>query len=96
MKVIWFWEYDPEDIHSMFEKDDQIVAEWEKEPGKYPRRIFPAHWLGMENKGFTIYEVDDPQQLVNLAVAFFPEKKSKFVPIFDKNTVKDTHLKMKK
>jgi len=72
MKYIWFWEYSPEDVYKMFEKDNQIAAEREKDPNKYPKTIFPPHWLGMEHKGFTIYEVDDPQQLVNLAVKFFP------------------------
>jgi len=58
--------------------------------------LFKAHWLGMENRGFTIYETDNPQQLVNLAAKFFPEKKSSFVSIFDKPMVKDSYTKMRK
>jgi hypothetical protein len=50
----------------------------------------------MEPKGFTIYEVDDPQQIVNLEVAFSPIKKSKFVPIFEHKSVVETYEKEKK
>jgi hypothetical protein len=50
----------------------------------------------MGNKGFTIYEVDNPQQLVNLAAKLFPEKRTSFVPIFEVKIVKETYLKMKK
>ena len=49
----------------------------------------------MEHKGLTIFEVEDPQQLVNLAADFFPEKKSKFIPIFEKKMVKETYLTQK-
>ena len=96
MKYIWFWEYNSEDMFEMFEKDGDIALEREKEPDKYPKTIFKPHWLGMENKGFTIYEADDPQQLVNMAAKFFPEKKSEFVPIFEKSMVKEAYIKMKK
>ena len=96
MKYIWFWEYDPKDIYKMFEKDNEISEERKKEPKRYPKLIMDGHWLGMENKGFTIYEVDDPQQLLNVAAKFFPEKKTKFVPIFEVAEVKKTFLKVKK
>ena len=58
--------------------------------------IFGAHWLGMEPKGFTIYEVNDPQQIVNLEVAFSPIKKPKFVPIFEHKSVVETYETEKK
>jgi hypothetical protein len=96
LKFIWFWEYDPADIYDMFEKDTQAKKLREEDAKRLPKVVFPAHWLGMEHKGFTIFEVDDPQQLVNMAAHFFPQKRSKFVPIFEKAMVQETYRKVKK
>ena len=80
----------------MFEMNRRIGEERTKLPEKYPEMIFGGHWLGMEPKGFTIYDVEDPQQIVNLEVAFSPVKKSKFVPIFDHKSVVETYEREKK
>ncbi len=96
MKYIWFWEYEQKDTLKMFEMNSKVGFEREKHPEKYPKKIFDAHWLGMEPKGFTIYDVDDPQQIINLEVAFSPVKKSKFVPLFDHKSVVDTYIREKK
>ena len=53
------------------------------------------HPFARAPKGFTIYEVDDPQQIVNLEVAFSPIKKSKFVPIFEHKSVVETYEREK-
>ena len=95
MRFIWYWEYNQREALKMFEVNRRVGEDRKKHPDKYPRLIFGAPWLGMEPKGFTIYEVDDPQQIVNLEVAFSPIKKSKFVPIFEHKSVVETYEKEK-
>jgi hypothetical protein len=45
----------------------------------------------MAPEGFTIFEFDDPQQMINLDIAFWPYKKFKFVPLFDHDQVIDSY-----
>jgi hypothetical protein len=95
MRFIWYWEYNQREALKMFEVNRRVGEDRKKHPDKYPKLIFGAHWLGMEPKGFTIYEVDNSQQIVNLEVAFSPIKKSKFVPIFEHKSVVETYEKEK-
>ena len=62
MRFIWYWEYNQKEVLKMFEVNRRVGEDRKKHPNKYPKLIFGAHWLGMEPKGFTIYEVDDPQR----------------------------------
>jgi hypothetical protein len=64
LKYIGFWEYEPENIYKMFELDDKLGEEykkdleaWQKKYGKF----MGAYWLGMEPKGFGLFEFDSPE-----------------------------------
>jgi len=98
MKYIGFWEYEPKNIYKLFElgavmeeeyKNDS--ATWEKKYGKFSG----AYWLGMEPKGFGLFDFDSVEQMVNMERAFWPYKKFRFVPLIDEETVKKIYYEKK-
>lgn len=87
MRYIGVYEYDIEDVDNVFTKGKEISAEREQFPDKYPKRLLlqdgsTAEFgvLG-EPKGFTLYETDDPEQLMNLILFWSPVMEWKFMPI---------------
>jgi len=96
LNYIAFWEYCPEDFDKVIEKYKQVMAEREKGTEKFPKRLFPAHGMGGEPKGFTLYENPTPEQLTNVVLHYMPEMKFKFVPIFESDKVIELYQKMKK
>lgn len=68
MKYVAFWEFCPEDIDKVIEKSKQATAEREKGSEKFPKILLPAHSLGGEFKGFTVYEDATPEQLTNVVL----------------------------
>ena len=96
MKYICFWEFKPEDFDKIIEKYKQAMKDREKFPEKFPKILFPPHSLGGEWKGFTIYETDTPEPLLNLVLHYSPEEKMKFVPILESVKALELYLKMKK
>ncbi len=94
MKYIAFWEYDRKDIYKIFELESKLSPEFENDPEAWRKKygkFIESYWLGMEPKGFTIFEFDNPQQMINLDIAFWPHKKFKFVPLFDHDQVIDSY-----
>lgn len=98
MKYIGFWEYDRKDIYKIIElgrklsESEQDSEKWKKKYGKF----IEGYWLGMEPRGFSIFEFDDPQQMINLDAAYWPYKKFKFVPLFDHDQVIETYNERQK
>ncbi|MFX0201505.1 MAG: DUF3303 domain-containing protein [Candidatus Hodarchaeota archaeon] len=95
MKYIAFFELDPEDFEKVIEKYRQGLAEIEKGTEKYPKPLSEPYGMGGEFKGFQLYETDNPEQLVNLALYYAPEMKHKFVPIFEVAKVIELYQKTK-
>jgi hypothetical protein len=109
MKYLVFTEYDSEEIDILTKKAKAIWAEREKAPDKYPKQIFPDHYvLGDLPKfkeairGVTIYETDDPEQIANV-VAYWEAQKPElktikrwFIPLTGASKQMELIEKMKK
>ena len=94
MKYVCFFEYEAEDFDNiipLFQK----MAELRGKPG-YPKGLSPTYGVGGETKGFTLYEVSDPQEIINHAVHYHPFLKLKWVPLVEGTDYVAAYLKSKK
>ena len=71
------------------------MEEAKKEPKKYPKPI-SANYNISGRKGFALIEVDNEEQLMNLALFFFPELTFEFVAIYELAKIASEWQKMKK
>jgi hypothetical protein len=97
MKYIVFTEFSNDDWDKLSEGAKKIWTEREKAPDKYPKKIFPDHFILGDLptftetiRGVTVYETDDPQQLKNV-IAFWTAQGIKsvkrwFIPIHESDT----------
>jgi hypothetical protein len=83
MKFMAVFEWDlTQQVRENFEKKrQQIAAEREKFPDKFPKPLEILGFLGGNTKGFALYETDDDQQLLNFQEYYSPELKIKWIPI---------------
>ena len=98
MKYVGFYEMDQDDKYKVFELDDKIGAEQEKDPEKWHKKYgkcLGAYFLGMESKGMAMFEFDEPMQMINMERVFWPYKRWKFVPLLDVEMVKESYKKSK-
>jgi len=95
LKFIAFWEFCPEEIDKVIEKNRQVVAEREKHPDKYPKVIFGPFGMG-ENKGFTCLETEEQEKLSLWQLAYWPHMMIKFVPIYESTKIIEQWQRMKK
>lgn len=91
MKFVWSYEFDPDDAEKVSAKNRELDAEIERSPEKYPR-LFPSYMTGL-CKGFRIIEADDEEQLIRLAMHYFPEEEWEFTPIFEGAKVSEVYQK---
>ncbi len=96
MQFIGFFEYSAENVGNYFEKFRQMTAEREKGTENSPKLIFGPFLLEGENRGFAVYETDDPDRLMRLSLFFTPELKVEFVPIIETRKAAELYRKMKK
>lgn len=95
MLFIGFFEYKAEDADKVIEKFTQIMAKRQVETEKFAKLVFgPCHFDG-ENKGFGVYETDDPDKLMGLNVFYTPLMKWKFIPIIDSRKAVELWVKMR-
>ena len=99
MKYIGFYEMDQEDKYKVFDIDDKLGEEYNADPEKWKQKygnvVFGPYFLGMEPKGMTVFEFDDPIQMINIERAFWPYKKWMFVPLLDVEKVKESYKRSK-
>ena len=96
MKYIGFWEFCPENMDKAIEKNNQVVAERNTGSKKFGTVIFGPFGLGGEMKGFTVFEVDNYEQLINLSLHYVPYMTWKFVPLLETTKIIELWHKMKK
>jgi len=96
MKFIAFWEYNAEDTAKCIDKLKQAMAERDKGTERFAKMIFGPYHFNGETKGFSVYETDDPDKLMNIAIFYGPEMKWKFIPIIETGKSAELWLKMKK
>jgi len=96
MKYIGFWEFCPGDLDKAIAKNNQVIADRKTGSKKFGTMIFGPFGLGGEMKGFTVYEVDNYEQLINISLHYAPVMTWKFVPILETGKVIELWEKMKK
>lgn len=96
MLFIAFWEYNAEDTAKVIEKLKQATAEREKGTEKFAKLVYgPYHFNGKQS-GFSVYETDDADKLMNISIFYSPEMTWKFKPIIDTRHAAQLWAKMKK
>lgn len=94
MKYVCYWEMCPEDLDKvipLFQK----MRELRGKPG-YPKELSPTYGFGGQLKGFTLYEVEDPQQITNHYLHYHPVLKMEWKPITEAADFVATYMKKKK
>ena len=94
MKYVGFWEFNPTALDVIVRKSERSSEEREESPGKYPEILLGPFVFEGESRGFTVYEVEDPEQLTNVADHYSPEMKYEFKRIME--TSKFAELKRRK
>jgi hypothetical protein len=95
LKFIAYWEGNPYDAEKIMKKTALNLEEAKKEPKKYPKAI-SANYNISGKKGFMLIEADNDEQLMNLALFFFPELTFEFVSIYELAKSASEWQKMKK
>ena len=62
----------------------------------YPKALAPVYTFAGQTSGFTLYEVDDPQQMTNLYFHYHPLLKMTWKPIEETTNTVATYMKLKK
>jgi hypothetical protein len=92
---IGFFEYNADDADKVIAKFTQIMAERQTETEKFGKLVFgPYHFAG-EDKGFGVYETDDPDRLMSLSVFYTPLLKWKFIPLIESGKAVELWVKMR-
>ena len=94
MKYVVYWEMCPEDLDKLiplFKKMQEL-----RDTKDYPKALAPTYAFAGQLSGFTLYEVDDPQQITNFYFHYHPLLKMKWKPIEEANNVVATYIKSKK
>ena len=94
MKYMCYWEMCPEDLDKiipLFKKMGELRG-----TKGYPTALAPTYAFAGQTKGFTLYEVDDPQQITNFYFHYHPILKMKWEPLEEASNVIATYLKSKK
>jgi hypothetical protein len=89
-----YFEFKPEDLDKvipLFQK----MTELRGKPG-YPKAISPTYAFGGGTSGFTLYEVDDPQQISNHYIHYHPLMEITWKPLVEATDFVTTYLKSKK
>jgi hypothetical protein len=94
MKYICYFELDEDDLDSVIPKFQEMIKLRESED--FPSGITPTYWLPGVLSGFTLYDVDDPQQITNHYLHYFPEMRLKWESIIEATDFIKTYMKKKK
>jgi hypothetical protein len=94
MKYICYFEFDEESIDDVVPKFQEMIKL--RETGDYPTGITPTYWVPGEMHGLTIYDVDDPQQITNHYLHYFPMMKLTWEPLIEASDFVQSYMKKKK
>ena len=93
MKYICYYEYDPKDLDEVIDRFMKMIPL--RDTADYPTAISTTYGLGGQDKGFTIYEVDNQQQLINHHIHYTPVLKLKWIPLMESTDFVTTYRKKK-
>jgi hypothetical protein len=94
MKYLLHWEMRPEDIDKVIPLFQKMIKL--RETDDYPTALSPTYTFAGQTSGFTLYEVDDPQQITNFYFHYHPLLKMKWKPIEESTNTVATYMKMRK
>ena len=89
------FEFDYENLFKSMEREKEYVKEVEKNPDKYPKRIFPMHVTVDKFGGFYVVEAT-AEQLGRLSNYFGSLLNYKFIPVMEASPAMDISREMKK
>ena len=98
MKFIAYWEGNPYDAEKIMKKTmnlEQTAKMNIEEAKKYPKSI-SANYNISGRRGFMLIEADNDEQMMNLALYFFPELTFEFVAIYELAKAASEWQKIKK
>jgi hypothetical protein len=93
---IAFWEYSAEDTAKVIEKFNKATEERKKGTEKFAKLVYGPYHFNGKQEGFSVYETDDPDKLMNISIFYAPEMTWKFKPIIETRKAAELWLKMKK
>jgi len=96
MKFIVFMEWKPEEVGKVIEKYSEAMAKMKEHPARFPKTIFGPFTMGGEPKGFSVVEIDNPDQIPNSVFLYLPLITMKYVPINESAGVIEISAQMKK
>jgi hypothetical protein len=79
MKYICYFEFDPEDLDKIIPLYDKM-RELRGKP-EYPKGLTPTYGFGGQTSGFTLYEVENEQQIINHGLHYHPYMELKWKPL---------------
>ena len=93
MKYICFFEYNPENIDEVIDRFKKMIPL--RGTPDYPKAISPTYGYSGQERGFTLYEVDNPQQIINHHIHYTPVLQLEWVPINEATDFVVTYEKKK-
>ena len=103
MKYLAFLEYDWKDIEKVGGAWKKILDDREEGSDKWPKRIIDTYRLEAdlpkltkEVQGFTIFETEKEEHIINEVYQFAPFIKFKFIPIVDSRKAYQLYMGWKK
>jgi len=70
MKYILYWEFPPEDIEKAIMQFHQLMELQATGAKDFPKALSPTYGFPGQTKGFTLYEVENDEQLNNFWLHF--------------------------
>ncbi len=95
MKYLVKWEFDVDQVDALIAKEMKYQTLQKENPEKYPKNYIPL-LAAPDGTIYTIWEVDDPQQIANKVAYMMPEGKAKLVPLIESTKFIEAYMKLKK
>lgn len=65
-KFIAFWEIEEDSVNSVCVKAEELMKKIREAPEMYPWSLFGPYCMEGENRGFQVFETDNPEKLKKL------------------------------
>jgi len=95
-KFIAFWEIEEDSVNSVCIKAEELMKKIREDPEMYPWSLFGPYCMDGENKGFQVFETDDPKKLMRVSkfwggdvhLSYHPIKQTRIWEIADMEKVR--------
>ena len=98
MKFVGFWTITPEYMKEAIEMNSKSLAlkEGEGVRARFPKNLSLNYNFCGQNKGFQIFEVENPDQMRAVAAYYAPYIQFEFLPIDDAVNAAKVYMEIKK